>query len=421
MPPPEFKATNMVMVSILDTNLTLPSIYELLTLVHVKYTIGMRHGGGSRVKIPYFGVEGAIVSVRFGMKSRGIRNEGGQLRNVVSIDLQFAGKNIHLKISEHKILLAGALTQEMGNCAFQLTINHIEMVQGHWTHIKSLPIEMRDASIKWLCDVVRGDEDTANIEGKDHKVNKTKDMQDPKMIETLSKIPENLDARCIKYLSTFVSEYKYHHEFIGKLVNIFSLETPIYTSLPRSISSTIVNSIYNYRVGERVSLIKLVSGLNNKGYAVLYHNWNSSKSIQVMRPVRNFELVRSDSNPDLNASLSSLSSEGSGSSDSEMTPRSGSSSKVSSSLSSLESEGSNEGGENKDDFARVVKGKLSKVVAHRCTIYQSGAIRQSSPTIHKYAEIMKNQLLQDINEIIKGDSPPLKVETEVEKPLDSTL
>ena len=154
----EFKASNMVMVTPLVGNVDIAAVYHVLPLSCPRSVTGetIQIISGAREKVPYYGAPNTIVAIRYDGKSRGIRTGEGQLSNVVSIDLQCYDKNIHLKLSNGKIQLTGALSEEMGSGASQILCLHLNMAQNHIVHIRELSPEIRDLTRNWVLNVTKG-------------------------------------------------------------------------------------------------------------------------------------------------------------------------------------------------------------------------------------------------------------------------
>jgi hypothetical protein len=390
----DFKATNMVMVTNLSSSLSLPAVFELLTIMPVDFTFGAPTGKSktTRSKIPFFGFDNILVSVRFDGKSRGIRNTGGQLRNIVSIDLQFASKNIHLKISEGKIVLMGALDKEMGDGAFATTLAHLEMVNDHWTHFMSLSPEKRQDSMKWLVELFS--DPAGELRSHDCSVVKT----------GFSKIPFGVDSRSVLYLSMFAHEGKSISDFTEKLERIAAISIPIYKKKPLLSLSKIANSVYNYKLGERISLTQVATAMDKLGYGVSYHNWKAAKSFQAMIPVSDAD-VAADALIEFDDDLSPT---GEGKS-----PRTVSRLEVDDDdLDDLSPVSPTDDSKSPRTISRLDEEKLlpvtvripskgkKKVLAHRFTVYQGGSIRQWSPTNGSVAIGIRDKLIADIHKII---------------------
>jgi hypothetical protein len=153
-----FKVSTMVMVASLTGNVDIATAYQVLPLTCPKSITGQAISivSGAREKVPYYGTPNIIVGLRYNGKSRGIRTGGGQLSNVVSIDLQCQEKNIHLKLSNNNVQLTGALSEEMGCNAFGILCQHLNMAQSHIQHITSLPLEIKEATRQWVLQVAKG-------------------------------------------------------------------------------------------------------------------------------------------------------------------------------------------------------------------------------------------------------------------------
>lgn len=349
-----FQANNMVMAAKTNTKLCLPSIYTLLTIVHVelpkpstpKKPRTPKPGAKTktRIKIPYFGTEGILVAVRFNNMSRGIRKDGGQLRNVVAVDLQYADKNIHLKISEHKVTLMGARNESMGLEAMNLMLEHLVMVNEHWQYIQELDESKRVASMNWLAEVIYIPE---NDRKKDSDIRCNSDLKsydDPVVQEALNNIPSTVDSRMITFLSMFLHEYTIYEEFRQKVQSILELKKPIYQQLPKLGTARIHNSVYVYNIGREVSFIELGKGLTQKGYNVCYHNVVKSELFRIIMPIEDDDM----DNP------------------------------------------------GKVERQCRADGQEYKERAHKFCLYHRGTIRQSSPTTHKMAMTVMEKLVTDI-------------------------
>lgn len=367
----EFRAVNIVMATHLSSVLDLRSIYTLLTTVAVDFTLQSKKDGGSRQKVPYFGMERVILSVRFGNQSRGIRKEGGQLRNVVSVDLQYAQKNIHLKISRTKIQLTGALTEEMGVGAFRTVLDHLVMVNEHFLHIRCLPVQVQLATIQWIIQHLRDGD--GRVKCHDHPdvirefdiLNRTSSPLgfSPSSRENPSGEREEekgVDYRMARYLAMFTHEHTLFDSYYQWIRQLLELEVPIYTQAPRIELVRVANAIYNYQCiprGSRVlRLIDLAKALHNLGYGVSYHNWASSRSVRIMVPLN----TPQEEKAELDAESPTPSSEDDSGSD----------------------------------------GSMEKISAHRFSVYRSGSVRQCSPCSIKEAREEHLRLLESISLIV---------------------
>lgn len=374
-PKEAFYPTNLVCICTLSSPIDTFVVSELLTCTPVDYIIERKNSKGSRIKIPYFGVDGAIISVRFNGKSRGIRIGGLQLINSIATDLQCDNKNIHLKIASMKLQLCGALTTEMGTNAFNYCLEHIKMVNEHWKHFNTLTEMIKNNTISWLYSVLIND-DKLNM------------FDDENVIKQLDNTPDNVDYRSAKFLSMFTYDYNTPELFREKIDVLLKItDKTCYSITPSLGDLKISNGIYNYNLGCKISLIDLCSGLYQLGYGVLYHNWSASKLLRIMIPL---SMTEED-----NDKITEVNNEGSTDEESPNTSNTSSSSLF---------EDDNEDLIDIEDITeseKKTKVTTKKIPAHRFQIYQSGAVRQTSPTPISVAYQIKCILMQDIAMVLK--------------------
>jgi hypothetical protein len=248
------KLTNVVMVANIEGRLNIEAIGICLPILDFGFD------RKKKMKIPYFGVDGAIVSIGHSGVHRGIRKEG-QLPNIVSVDLQLGpsslagmegveGKNVHIKISSQCLHVTGVRNELMGHIAFATIIAHIKMANDHQSHIRSLSVEDREATIHGAG---AGDE------------------------------------RFRLYASMFAHEYlrgepgdvDRYADFLRKLAS----SPPLIDGPCRIRNARVCNSIYTYKVAPSLSLIETSRMLHEKGLGVMYCNWKSDKFMRAILPV----------------------------------------------------------------------------------------------------------------------------------------
>ncbi len=350
-----FEPSNMVMMCNIDSSLNLSMISELITLVPVNFTLNSRQN--NRVKIPFFGIEKAVISVSYDLKRRGIRKGGGQLRNIVAIDLQYHEKNIHVKISEKNLLLMGILNFEMGKEASIVCLKHIKMINKLWINLKELSPEILKNTYEWLMETLI-EEDTLLM------------FDDDKVKESFANLrDENVNYKAARYLSMFTYDYDTVESFKEKIEKIFKLidgENYCYSKELKIINFEIANSVYNYKLDTELPMIKLCTELLKRGCGVLYDNWNEPKTLYVMLALS--MLVNKDVNKDENE-------------DDE--------------VKKLIEEG--------DTVKNTLKKiKKSKIKAHRFQVNKCGSIRQTSPTSVEDALQVRNFVVSNIYDILEN-------------------
>lgn len=332
----EFKASNMIMVGNLTSDLCLDNIAELLicTPTPMPFSVGDKHFGGSRIKIPYFGIDNIIISVRYQLKSRGVRLGGKQLPNTVSVDLQYSNKNIHLKISRKNIQLTGALNEKMGYNAFNCCLGHIIHVNNLAIRLKNLSVEVKENTINWVVSILTNPENE-----------KLFLHTDPRIMELLESPPLEVDGEVAKYIAQFTHDCVNLENLnlkIGILTGLSLFKDSNnynYEDIPEIRNTKICNGVYNYKVQKQFSQKDLCMYLVNLKYMARFTNFTKNKSVNVT-----IEISKSE----------------------------------------------------EETHTGEVKRKKDKIVAHRFQIYKSGAIRQTSPTHIDVAKEIKDQLCFDL-------------------------
>jgi hypothetical protein len=261
-------ASTITMTAILSTDIDIQLSHELLPILHPRNPDGSKfiHPCNTRNKIPFFGIANAIVCVKYKGKIRGIRQNKKQMNNVVSIDLQTGNKNINFKLAKTKMQLTGANSEEMGKTSFNILCAHINMLQNQLNHYRKLPEKIRLDTIDWV-------------------LKETVPTEEHPIIEiNLDKITEYSNMGLIDYkLATFLWQYNddsdTYDEFVKKVKDVIviceDVEKNICVEDVQISSVNISNSVYNYNLGQEISLIGLSEYLHNKGFNVEFHNWNS--------------------------------------------------------------------------------------------------------------------------------------------------
>lgn len=253
------------MVGDLDGRLSLPALYEALAIIPVAFTVG-DHITQTRETVPYFGYENVIVGLRYKDKMRGIIRPGNHLNSVIGVDLQCYGKNLNLKISPTKIQLTGARSEETGRGAIGALLAHCQMSVGHLSHVLSLNPTIRDQAITWVLS---------------HLIPTPSGLR-------VSEPEGTVDIETVRYLSVFAPEFSDPLAFEAKIRRLLDLGLP-FERCPTLQGTRICNGVYNYTLGQSLSLIKMAKFLHAKGYQVSYHNWSSAKKMFVTIPLEGDE------------------------------------------------------------------------------------------------------------------------------------
>ena len=336
------EASTITMICSLKGVIDIVNICEILPVYHPKNSDGTNfyHPIKTRNKIPYFNVPNVVICVKYKGVIRGIRQNEGQMNNVISIDLQCCNKNINLKLAKSKIQLTGANSEEMGNKAFNVMCDIINQISEELEHKESIDPIVKNVTVAFLLNEMKGEDDKIKPIDFNNKV-----LQNTK----------NIDLRLLKFLYSYHNEFSNYSSYQKKIEKV--LETNSVADMKISvIQSRISNSVYNYSLGKEISLISITNHLHKKGFNVSLHNWNSS-DLKVSIPIEGY-------NPNTPTTIASSSS----SEDKE------------------------------EDEEKVILDSNDKIKVHRFIIYRGGSIKQTSPTNYKEAIEAKKTLMKALED-----------------------
>ena len=341
------EASTITMICSLIGEIDIGAACEILPVFHPLNPDGTKfyHPLKTRNKIPYFNVKNAIVCVKYKGAIRGIRQNKGQMNNVISIDLQCCNKNINIKLARQKMQLTGASSEAMGNEAFDAMCEIINNLSVELSNFSTLDEEIVKNTLKFLFE----------------------HTQNPQLLNGLKplgkvKIPKNVDENLLVFLNKYYDDCNSHSGFIDKIYRIMSFKKIADSKISVS-QSRISNSVYNYSLGKEISLLNMTNHLYKKGFNVSFHNW---------------------CNTHLNVSIPVLNTNSS-------TPKSKSSTTSDISLSTIKTEDS------EDDEDKVDE-KEEKIKVHRFIIYRGGSIKQTSPTKYEDAIASKASIMKALED-----------------------
>ena len=265
------KASTMTMTCELSASVNIELVFNLVSILHPRNPDETRfiHPKNVRSKIPFFGIENAIVSAKYKGVSKGIRSgQNHMMNNVVSLDLSCMNKNINLKLAKTKIQLTGATSAEMGEHAFNVICQHINMIQSNLNYIRNIDEELRKVTEEWVLDEV--------------KAKQTGNTRLPYIDMDAIESCNYIDQKYATFLWQYTDDFDDYESYVNKITfiteaikdssqNVYTGEENIYS---KDIS--ISNSVYNFSLGEDISLIQLTKHLIKKGFNVEFHNWNAS-------------------------------------------------------------------------------------------------------------------------------------------------
>jgi hypothetical protein len=265
----ELKPTTMTTVITLDGTINLKETFTFLPITKVE--LPNRTKPLKKFKIPHHKTPGSILSMRYSGYTRGIVRSTSKkwFKNSITIDMSVKDKNLSLKVSNGKIQMCGALSEEQSLEGANLLIENIKEVQSSINYIKKNQ-EKYDKIIEFIDNNFRGnmiDLDDSN----------TTETDDDEIRYSLS-IPDDLkamisiDKQISHFLISFVNEFICFNDFINICKWINDIESLSSENLSiNSIKKVMVN--YNYSLGfkiDRFNLADKISHLN--GFTSRYVN-----------------------------------------------------------------------------------------------------------------------------------------------------
>ena len=212
---------------------------------------------GSRQSIEYFGPEGAIVSVGYKNIRRGMRT--GAMNNMVSVDMQMGGKNIHIKLSSTSITSVGTSNIEAGKKVVNKIIEHITELQKFLDFSNSLSQEEKEKNIQWL-------------------LNELKDFEEDTRFKDLMeelKISEEMNHNFIMFLLKYYDDYDSFEDFSNH-INTTKKHLILSEEKVNCDKYDIFNSVYHIQPIKnsnfRMPLHKLAPFLAGMGVSTSFHN-----------------------------------------------------------------------------------------------------------------------------------------------------
>lgn len=262
----DFNPSTITMVSSFNKSINAKDIAEYLPVVHLfdtKTKERIKLISGSRNSIKYYGHEGIVISVCYKKIRRGMRT--GAMNNMVSVDLQYKEKNIHIKLSSTTMTSVGTSGFEFGKEVFTLMTHHINMLNSNIRYIRKCEQEILNKNIKWL------------FENCEDKHNNLLDMN--KIIELIKK-EEGLDKKILNSCIVYIDDFEKNEisKFKEKILN-FCYKCNYFDGDLTFIKSNIFNSVYHINIFEdtnkRIPLHKLAPYLAERNFISEFHNWTS--------------------------------------------------------------------------------------------------------------------------------------------------
>ena len=261
VPYEDFVPSTITLGACFNSDINIVNLANFLPVYHVydEHKNRIKLISGSRESIKYYGPEKAIVSVCFKKIRRGMRT--GAMNNMVSLDIQLGGKNVHLKVSSSAITSVGTSSIEFGEEVFKTVINHIESIQTYFDYNNSLSEEVLNENIDLII----------NNCGTENELYTREEI-----LENIKQF--NYDNKVITTCLLYLEDHDEKDKYIEKL-NLLKDKIYIYKENIKCYNFNIFNSVYHLTPLKiknfRMPLHKFAPFLSNLGIVVEYHNWTS--------------------------------------------------------------------------------------------------------------------------------------------------
>jgi len=252
----DLTVTTMTLIVQFSGKLQINPIFCLLPITRIE--IPEKKRSTKKVKIPYCGIPGAILSLRFSGFTRGIFRTASRrhFRNSITMDISTKTKNISLKLSENSIQMCGPTSLEMGQEAIHHLFDHIRNIQENIEYIQSHKKEA-DIALEWTIEKTRGscknrtEQEILQCENVSLAV--TENHPDYSVIipseEEISK--SNVDQKIVRFLLRQCPDFDYHSQLCEDFRQIMDLEWVVKDGLHcDNIYKAMVN--YNYHLGFQI-------------------------------------------------------------------------------------------------------------------------------------------------------------------------
>lgn len=279
------RLTTMTLVFLLEGTVNLYPAFYLLPITNVEFTLPKRQK--KKFELPHCSTPGAILSMRFSGETRGIirSTSGRYFKNSITIDLSTKTKNVSIKLSQGKIQMCGASSEEQGLEGAQYIIDHLIKIQDEIDYIQENK-DITQATLKWLEEETRGKKVKRPIYEEEIKVLTDEDGHEVEVIEKVfSHFEEDFNIKSVdddhlaqapdQRIASFLLKYnnfEYHSIYMAEMEWIISLERVI--TRPLSIKKVIKAMVnYNYNLGftvDRFILSQLMS--HRRGFFSSYDN-----------------------------------------------------------------------------------------------------------------------------------------------------
>lgn len=276
------RLTTMTLVVLLEGSVSLDEAFALLPVTRLNIVQPKRQK--KKVELPHCDKPGAILSMRYRGDTRGIirSTSSNFFKNSITIDLSTKSKNVSIKLSQTKIQMCGASSEEVGREGAQHLIDHLLEIQNTLEYMKLNPDKTAETK-DWLIASCKGD----NVERPMYKNVKRIAKQGDELHHweeqvfshmekdfalILPDINQAPDKRIAELLLRQQGDFEFHSFYLSEIDWILNVKQIATNNLSiKKIVKAMVN--YNYNLGfivDRGALHDLM--IDRKGFISSYDN-----------------------------------------------------------------------------------------------------------------------------------------------------
>ena len=272
IPYDEYNPATITIAGYSNTTIDIEKVTQFLPVQHLfdeETGERLKLKSGSRKTIEYMGTEGVFISICYKKIRRGMRT--GAMNNMASLDIQYEGKNIHLKLSSGSITSVGTKTIESGKAVFKVVANAIQKLQKSILFLQTIDKSRLRKYINQFNDLTYDEEKGL--------------IRQSEFLEILADVNmTKKKARVFRIFSRYINDFDpdEHPDLIQKIYELTEVNKIYSGPIMEFRNVTIYNSVFHInpikcmgKRGFRMPLYLLAPFLAQKGLMVSFHNWNS--------------------------------------------------------------------------------------------------------------------------------------------------
>lgn len=218
-------------------------------------------------KAPTCNTEGAILSVRYMHSNRGFPKDSC-FKNSIILDISMGNKNVSVKLSDKKIQLCGATSEEMSIKASKILVNYILKIQ-ELLDLFHKDLNETKLTVDWVLSITCQDKESGK-----------KRLKSPDNYDAYKPypFPPYVNETLARWFIPMISDFIYHEEYVKFLGFIQTIPRVIISDTISIASTEIKMKNHNYPLPflvNRQNCYNLFSKLEN-WIAIYDSSWDTS-------------------------------------------------------------------------------------------------------------------------------------------------